>query len=201
MNQADVFIDSVASLKDKLEVSHSLVAKSSLISKVLRHDLKMSYRKVKPISWFENSAKSKILRQQFALAFLDIDLEQKVVVSIDESWCGMSDFRRRKWRQHRHTNSVAQLAVAPRISMIAALDTKGEVWLSLLQANTNSDIMVLFFSHLILSLDKERPGWRRTHYWLLDNAPYHRSTKVLQFLEDYQVPVLYTGSYSYDAGK
>ena len=78
MNQADVFIDSVASLKDKLEVSHSLVAKSSLISKVLRHDLKMSYRKVKPISWFENSAKSKILRQQFALAFLDIDLDQKV---------------------------------------------------------------------------------------------------------------------------
>ena len=67
----------------------------------------MRYKLVKPISWFENSAKSKILRQQFALAFLDIDLEKKVVVNIDQTWLGISDFRRRKWRPHRHTNSVA----------------------------------------------------------------------------------------------
>ena len=48
----------------------------------------MCYKLVKPISWFENSAKSKILRQQFALAFLDIDLEKKVVVNIDQTWLG-----------------------------------------------------------------------------------------------------------------
>ena len=161
----------------------------------------MRYKLVKPISWFENSAKSKILRQQFALAFLDIDLEKKVVVNIDQTWLGQSDFRRRKWRPHRHTNSVAQLALAPRISVIAALDTDGEVYLTLHQANTNGDNMILFFKHLILSLDKNKPTWRKTHVWMLDNATWNKSTKVLEFLEDFQVPVLYTGSYSYDAGK
>ena len=50
---------------------------------------------------------------------------------IDETWLGMSDFRRRKWRPHRHTNSVAKLPMAPRVSMIAGLDTKGEVFVTL----------------------------------------------------------------------
>ena len=120
----------------------------------------MRYKIVKPISWTENSPKCKILRQQFALAFLEIDLDKKVVLNIDETWLGMSDFRRRKWRPHRHTNSVAKLAVALRISMITGIDTKGEVFLSLLQANTNSQNMMMFFKHLIIILDQERPDWK-----------------------------------------
>ena len=111
----------------------------------------------------------------------------------------MSDFRRRKWRPHRHTNSVAQLAVSPRISMVAGLDTQGEVFFSLLQANSNSEIMMVFFHHLILTLDVRRPGWRRTHIIMLDNAPYHKSAKMLTFLSDRKVPVIFTGAHSYDA--
>ena len=107
MNKDDVFIDSVASLKDKLKQEHSIDVKPALVKDVLKRDLRMRYKLVKPISWFENSVKSKILRQQFALAFLEIDLEKKIILNIDETALGHSDFRRRKWRPHRHTNSVA----------------------------------------------------------------------------------------------
>ena len=62
-------------------------------------------------------------------------------------------------------------------------------------------MMILFFKHLIQTLDQKSPKWRSSYYWLLDNASWHKSTKVLKFLEDHSVPVLYTGSYSYDAGK
>ena len=117
----------------------------------------MSYRVVKPISWFENSVKSKILRQQFALVFLGINLEHKVILNCDQTWLAMSDFRRRKWRPHRHTNSVAKLTVSPRVSVIAAMDTEGEVYISLLQSNTNGEIMILFFKHLIKKLDDVSP--------------------------------------------
>ncbi len=78
-----------------------------------------------------NSVKSKILRQKFALAFMDIDLDKKVVLNLDETWLGMSDFRRKKWRPHRHSNSVAKLPMTPRVTMITGIDTKGEVFLSL----------------------------------------------------------------------
>ena len=63
MNEDDEFIDSVEKLKKKLDQKHGIVAHCGLVRKVMREDLKMSYRRVKPISWTENSAKSKILRQ------------------------------------------------------------------------------------------------------------------------------------------
>ena len=59
--------------------------------------------------------------------------------------------------------------------MIAAIDTEGELYLSLTQFNTDSDIMLMFMTRLALILTEERNDWRKDTYWLLDNAPYHRS--------------------------
>ena len=58
---------------------------------------------------------------------------------------------------------------------------------------------MLFFKHLIEMLDQHRAGWRGNHVLLMDNATYHKSAKMLKFFEDYRVPVMFTGSYSYDA--
>jgi DNA-binding LytR/AlgR family response regulator len=44
----------------------------------------MRYKKVKPTAWMANSPRNLVLRQQFALAFLDIDLSKKIVINIDE---------------------------------------------------------------------------------------------------------------------
>ena len=126
-------------------------------------------------------------------------MEKKTIVHVDESWCGMSDFRRRKWRPHRHSNSVRKLPLAPRVSMIVGLDTKGEVFLALSQANTNSDTMILFFTELIRTLEKLRPGFKKDHVFVLDNASWHRSNKIMQFFKDHQLSILFSGSYSYDA--
>lgn len=43
------------------------------------------------------------------------------------------------------TNSVAKKKIVPRVSMIVGLDTKGAVYLSLVQGNSNSKIMEIFF--------------------------------------------------------
>ena len=97
----------------------------------------------------------------------------KTIINVDETWLGMSDFRRRKWQAPGTNNSVAQLQLTPRVSMIAGLDTKGQVYLSLVQANNNSQVMEIFFRALVLKLDSERPRWRYDSVVLLDNAPYH----------------------------
>ena len=57
----------------------------------------------------------------------------------------MSDFRRRKWQAPNTTNSAAQLQTADRISIIMALDSTGEVYLSLLQSNSNGNVMDIYF--------------------------------------------------------
>ena len=67
--------------------------------------------------------------------------------------------------------------------MIAALDSNDELFLSLLQANNNSSVMALFLNQLVQRLDRERPGWRKDHVVLWDNAPYHKSRKTLELLK------------------
>ena len=135
----------------------------------------MRFKKLVPISIHGNSAKNLVLRQQFAIHMIRLLQEGKRVLNLDESWIGMGDFRRRKWRAPGTTNSVAQLPIVPRISMIMALDSHGEVYLSLLQANSNGSVMDIFFRQLVLQLDRERPRWREDTVILMDNTKYHWS--------------------------
>jgi hypothetical protein len=83
--------------------------------------------------------------------------------------------------------------------MIAGLDTNGQVYLSLVQANSNTSMMELFFSNLILLLDKKDRWWRSKTLLLLDNAPYHTSSEMMAFYERNQLPIIFTGPHSYSA--
>ena len=67
--------------------------------------------------------------------------------------------------------------------MITGIDTNGEVITSLLQENSNSHVMELFFSHLIHMLDSKNKNWRRDTLIMLDNAPYHTSKVMMNFFE------------------
>ena len=59
--------------------------------------------------------------------------------------------------------------------MIAALHTNGQIYCSLTQATTTSDVMTTFLRHLKRQLDWETPGWEESTTILLDNASWHTS--------------------------
>ena len=80
------------------------------------------------------------------------------------------------------TNSVAKKAIQPRVSMIAGLDTSGHVYLSLVQGNSNSKIMEIFFQKLAKKLEVENPKYRDSVVILLDNAAYHTCASTLAVL-------------------
>jgi len=87
------------------------------------------------------------------MRFLENDIQGKTVINLDESWLGTTDFRRMNWAYKGQNNNLAVKNLSPRISMIVALDTRGEVFLSLSQSNTNSMTMGLFFKELATLLD------------------------------------------------
>ena len=66
-------------------------------------------------------------------------------------------------------------SVIPRVSVIAALDTEGNIWFTLSHANTDSNTMALFLQYLTQALDSEIPGWQEDTVFLMDNASYHSS--------------------------
>ena len=109
MVDQDTFLDSVGSIHKTLVSQHQLEVKPKDVHHVLKHELQMSYKKVSPVSILANSAKNLVLRQQFALKFLELLQSKKVILNIDETWLGMMDFRRMKWTPKHSTNSVPQL--------------------------------------------------------------------------------------------
>jgi len=133
------------------------------------------------------------------LAFLKIDLAEKTVWNIDETWLGMSDFRHMKWKEPGKTNSVAKKQIQPRISMVAGVSTDGDVVTALLQANSNSQIMELFFTHFVKVLDAKRKSWRKDTIVMMDNAAYHNNASMLEFYETLKIPIIFSGPHSYSA--
>ena len=73
---------------------------------ILQHHMGMKYKRVKEISFQANSPRNLILRQRFAVAFLKLDLYGKIIINIDETWLGMTDFRKQKWTFMDRPDSV-----------------------------------------------------------------------------------------------
>ncbi len=108
----------------------------------------------------------------------------KRIINFDETWLGMSDFRFMRWCQKGSSNSLAKKQLQPRISMLTALDTNGRVYLSLVQNNTNTQIIKLFFRQLAKRLDKEDKNWRASTVIMLDNAAYHVGEDAFRMYND-----------------
>ena len=88
--------------------------------------------------------------------------------------------------------------VAPRISMIMALDSNGHVLGSLTQVNTDSKIMGLYMQELVKQLDLRDANWRKSHILLVDGARYHQSTSTFNVLRKLRVPIMILSPHSYN---
>jgi len=124
------------------------------------------------------------------LALLD---EGKRVINIDETWLPHLDFRNMKWRRRGEANTVSSKDLAPKVNMIAALDSEGHIYVSLTQFNTDADVMLMFLSRLANLLSQEDKDWRDNTVWLFDNASYHREKGVREHLRKLGVQTVLSG--------
>ena len=78
--------------------------------------------------------------------------------------------------------------MAPRISVIACLNSFGELYLSLTQSNTNENVMEVYLHKLCNKLDREKPGWRNTFVIFLDGAV--SDIKLIFSINNYFIPIV-----------
>jgi len=192
------YIDSCDMVKAYIEAQTELKPKRSEIYRAMKDQLHMSFRKVRKGPIYLNSDKNLILRQQAALKVLELLNMGKILINLDESWINETDFRRMKWRPPGDSNVQPALQLSPRITLIAALDTLGNAYLTLTQANSNNKTMEIYFHQLAAKLDRERPSWREDSVIITDNAPYHVSASTQRVLQDLRIPILFFGPHSYN---
>ena len=58
----------------------------------MKKEMKMSFKKVIHVSVHANSVKNLVLRQKFALKYIELLASGRIALNIDETWLGMSDF-------------------------------------------------------------------------------------------------------------
>jgi len=66
------------------------------------------------------------------------------ILNVDETWIDSTNYTHQMWCPSYGAGTIANHAVSPRLSMIAALDTEGKVYFSLSHATTDSDAMMTF---------------------------------------------------------
>ena len=113
---------------------------------VMRNQVGLRYRKIIRLAPQTNSPRCLILRQQSALVFLKLFQSKRRLINIDESWLDAVRYQRRCWQPKEGCPGERQINIKPRITLIAAIDNHGAVLLSLLQANSDEEIMELYLT-------------------------------------------------------
>ena len=121
------------------------------------------------------------------------------MINIDESWINEKDFRYLSWRSRSVNNTIPVGAVAPRIPMMAAIDTDGQLFMAVSQVNTDSDSKRMLLSELCKVLDADRPDWRDNSVCFMDNASYNRSPETEEYIQKLRIPMIFAAPYAYHA--
>ena len=132
-----------------------------LIHQVLRQNFDLTYRKITKLSPSQNSDRNRILRQRFAMCFLEVIKKKKRIILIDESALTYVNFQRRIWAPKHSSHGVRIRSVNPRVSLIMAIDNHGKVYSCMTSVNTDTTVMTLYIKELVKILDKESSSWRQ----------------------------------------
>ena len=96
-NDFGSIIDSAKAVANDINTQDNMAVTERDVRSVMQEELDMRFRRIKTVSLHSNSEKNLVLRQRWALEFLTQARKKKVFLNVDETWLGMSDFRRMKW--------------------------------------------------------------------------------------------------------
>ena len=67
-------------------------------------------------------------------------------------------------------NTAPDKVLSQKINIISAVSSDGDVWIALTTCNTDSDVLMLFMTHLASALTREAADWRSSTVFLLDGV-------------------------------
>lgn len=188
---------STGRLRKKLQEHTEFDCSVTKIRQIMRSNLGLRFKKIKQLAPQTNRLKNVLCRQRYAMMMLEVLACDMRIINVDESWLNTMAFKRHSWTKKGRGNVRPTKELSTRVSFIAAIDNLGASYISLGTANTDSGVMIAFFSELCKVLDGEDANWRDRTILLLDNATYHRSPETRAAIKKLGVKTIYSGPYSY----
>lgn len=144
----------------------------------MKKDCHLSFKLTKKYGVDVNSRELKYKRHHFAKKLIQEILKGTRIINYDESTIDHLNFTRRLWSTKGKTVTLNSLPVKPKLSLIAAVDSNGSKWFSLLQRNSDRISTQVMLKNLFKSLDDDDPQWRSNSIIVLDGASYHLVKEV-----------------------
>ena len=88
--------------------------------------------------------------------------------------------------------------LSKKLNIIAGLDMNGKIYVAVTQINCNTDVMVMFITHLAKLLKKEREDPDLRICLNMDGASYMRNSTLKQTISSFGMDYSYGGPQSYD---
>ena len=98
------------------------------------------------------------------------------------------------WNEQGAPNNQSDRVLGNKVNLIVAVSSRGYIFLSCTQVNTDDQIICMFLSKLA-----EKGNWRDEITFILDGAAYHRSVNTRRCLSDLRMQVVLSAPYSYAA--
>ena len=130
-------INSAYQVKKDVEDRHGVMISKTRVKRVLKQNKAFHFKRVKKVPLHANSLRNQHMRQQFSLKMLELLVEGKRILNVDETWFGESCYVRTGWQMTMNQESLRNNIFQPRITMFVAMDNFGDVYLSLMQTNNN----------------------------------------------------------------
>ena len=137
---------STGRLQKKLAEETEHACSVSTLRQIMRQDLGLRYKKVKQLAPQTNRLKNLVCRQRYALKMLEALACGRRVINVDESWINTTAFKRHAWTKAGKGNARPTKELSTRVAILAAIDNRGKAYLSLSTANTDSCVMLAFFT-------------------------------------------------------
>jgi hypothetical protein len=125
-----------------------------------------------------NNDAYKLKRHYFGKFLLETLGKQFRVINFDESAIVQMNYALKSWSPIGKSNLGLSKPVAPRVTLVAAVDNLGNKYLSCLQCNSDRFSTQLLLSQLFELLDEEDPYWKESSIILLDGVGHHSTDEV-----------------------
>ena len=106
-----------------------------------------------------------------------------LIISVDETTLNRSTYNSYGWGPKGRLKETHAMAIRGRISIISAILSDGSRILKLSDSNTNGDSFIEFANELRRFIRSKKQHSNKSIMLIIDNASYHKSSKVTSYLK------------------